>query len=556
MTTHGEPRPTRPSVLVVDDKPANLVALSAVLQPLDVRIVEARSGAEAIERVAAEPFAVVLLDVQMPEMDGFEVARRVRASAAGEEVPIIFLTAIHRDEEYARKGYATGAADYITKPFEPDVLRARVKAFVDLFHQRERLRVREVGERTRERDAALERLAELLESERAARLEAEVANRAKDEFLATMSHELRTPLGAILGWAAIARRQRPPAEVDRALETIERNARAQMRIVEDVLDVGRMVRGAVRLELDPTDAAEAIEDAVTSARPAAEAKQITLGVGVSPDIGVIWADGERLRQIVANLLSNAIKFTPRGGHVSLAARRVGESVVLDVEDDGEGIRPDLIPHLFEPFRQGDGSSTRRHGGVGLGLAIVRQLVEAHGGTVGARSDGEGMGSTFTVVLPAKSSRASAPRVPVAAPASRPQLERMRLLIVDDDEDSRDLIACILGERGAHVQAAASAEEALRLLEANPPDVLVSDIGMPDVDGYSLIRSVRAMETARGGGTPAIALTAYARSVDGERALAAGFQAHVMKPVDPDRLVALIASLARGAPGAGRAPARV
>jgi signal transduction histidine kinase len=546
MTLAGEPRPARPSVLVVDDKPANLVALSAVLQPLEVRVVEARSGSEAIERVAAEPFAVVLLDVQMPEMDGFEVARRMRASAAGEEVPIIFLTAIHRDEEYARKGYATGAADYITKPFDGDVLRARVKAFVDLFHQRERLRVREVGERTRERDAALERLAELLESERAARLEAEVANRAKDEFLATMSHELRTPLGAILGWAAIARRQRPPAEVDRALETIERNARAQMRIVEDVLDVGRMVRGTVRLELEPTDAAEAIEDALTSARPAAEAKQVTLAAGISPDVGVIFADGERLRQIVANLLSNAIKFTPRNGHVSLSARRVGENVVLDVEDDGEGIRPDLIPQLFEPFRQGDGSSTRRHGGVGLGLAIVRQLVEAHGGTVGARSDGEGMGSTFTVVLPAKASRTSTPRIPVAdGPSSRARLEQVRLLVVDDDEDSRDLIACILGERGAEVQAAASAEEALRLLEASPPDVLVSDIGMPDVDGYSLIRTVRAMETARGGGTPAIALTAYARAVDGERALAAGFQAHVMKPVDPDRLVALIARLARG-----------
>src|SRR5258708_233341 len=263
---------TATSILLVDDTQANLIALSAVLSPLGVRIVEAHSGVEAIERVAKEPFAVALLDVQMPGMDGFELARRLRETDAGFELPIIFLTAIHRDEQYARQGYAAGAADYITKPFDVGVLRARVKAFVDLFQQRERLRRVQVDRRTRERDEALEKLAALLESERAARHEAEIANRAKDEFLATVSHELRTPLNAILGWTTIARRHGSSPELQRALDTVERNARSQARIIEDVLDVGRIASGKLRLEITPANVSDAIEGAVQAVRPAAEAK--------------------------------------------------------------------------------------------------------------------------------------------------------------------------------------------------------------------------------------------------------------------------------------------
>ena len=542
-------RPEPVSVLVVDDHPANLVALGAVLAPLGVRVVEARSGAEAIDLAGRESFAVVLLDVQMPGMDGFETARRLRETASGVELPIIFLTAIHRDEEYARKGYASGAADYVTKPFDPDVLRARVKAFVDLFQQRERLRLAQVGERTRERDQALDKLAALLASERAARREAEIANRAKDEFLATVSHELRTPLSAILGWAMIARRHSPSPEIERALSTIERNARTQMRIIEDVLDIGRIVGGKLRLEISATRVADTIEGAVLAVRPAADAKQLRLQVTVEDDVGVIAADAERLQQIVWNLLSNAIKFTPKGGHIEVFAGRVESNVVLRVRDDGQGILPEFLPHLFETFRQADGSTTRRHGGLGLGLAIVRQLVLAHGGNITAQSDGVGKGASFTVELPVRA---------VAAPAERPssvprgpgvdstppviRLDGLRLLIVDDDEDARALLERILQDQGATVSAASSAEEALLVVQELLPDVLISDIGMPDVNGYTLIRRLRTMPANQGGRTPAVALTAYTREEDGERAFSAGFQAHATKPIDPDRLVALVANL--------------
>jgi signal transduction histidine kinase len=529
------------SILVVDDTPANLVALGAVLGPLNVRVVEARSGPEAIEMMhRGESFAVVLLDVQMPGMDGFEVARRIRETPLGVEVPIIFLTAIHRDETYARKGYATGAADYVTKPFDPEVLRARVRAFVDLFAQRERLRLEQVGQRTRERDDALARLATLLESERAARREAEIANSAKDEFLATVSHELRTPLSAILGWAVIARRQGPSPDIERALATIERNARAQMRILEDVLDVGRIVSGKLRLETSPTKIGHVIDAAIEAVRPAADAKQVRLAVAVDENVGIIAADPERLQQIVWNLLSNALKFTRRGGNVEVSAKRVGSTVVLRVRDDGQGIRPEFLPHLFEPFRQADGSTTRRHGGLGLGLAIVKQLVQAHGGEITARSDGENRGAEFSIELPVPRTIEEMPE-----PESRPdvRLDGVRVLVVDDDEDTRDLVEHLLAAQGARVSCVGSAEDAVKFVETNRPDVLLSDIGMPDANGYSLIRRVRGLSPSHGGRTPAVALTAYARKADSERAFTAGFQAHVTKPVDPDRLLAVIANLA-------------
>jgi signal transduction histidine kinase len=525
----------RASVLIVDDTPANLVALGAVLQPLGMRIVEARSGPEAIELVSRESFACVLLDVQMPGMDGFEVARRLREMEAGAEVPILFLTAIHRDEEYARRGYASGAADYITKPFDPDVLRARVRAFVDLFHQRDRLRVQQ--------------LTALLERERAARLEAEAANRSKDEFLATVSHELRTPLTAILGWSMIARRSSPPAEIAKVLNVIERSARSQLRIIEDLLDVARALGGSLRLEIGEARIADVIEAALMSVRPAADAKAVALEVDLDPSLGAIAADPERLQQIVWNLLSNAIKFTPGGGHVALSASRSESTIVIRVRDDGQGVHPEFLPHIFEPFRQADGSTTRRHGGLGLGLAIVKQLVEAHGGTISARSDGEGKGTTFTVEVPARElaperearGAVRSQAEPHESPAGA-RLDGVRLLVVDDDEDSRDLIVCILQDWGANVTSASSAEEAMRLLQQNLPDVLLSDIGMPDVDGYALLRQVRGLPAERGGGVPAIALTAYASEADGARARAAGFQAHVTKPLDPDALTAAVAEL--------------
>ncbi|HEY1957749.1 MAG TPA: hybrid sensor histidine kinase/response regulator [Polyangiaceae bacterium] len=387
----------RPHVLVVDDTPANLVAMRAILEPLDVDVVEAASGGEALARAEELSFALALIDVQMPQMDGFELARRLRATPNGNELPIIFVTAIHRDERFVREGYAAGAADYLTKPLEIDVVRARVRAFVDLFRQRERLRLLEVGERTRERDDALDRLGHLVQSERVARHDAELANYAKDEFVAMVSHELRRPLSAILGWSSMARKLPPGPDLARALETIERNAREQARLIEDLLDVSRGATGNLRLTLADVSVDTIVEAAAAALAPTAVEKGIDLVV--EADAGTIRADAVRLKQIVSNLVSNSLKFTPEGGRVFVGARRHDTEVEIVVRDSGAGITPELLPLVFEPYRQAQGASSQRHEGLGLGLAIVKRLVEAHGGTISASSAGHDQGATFVVRLP-------------------------------------------------------------------------------------------------------------------------------------------------------------
>ena len=847
-----DPSSAKSGVLIVDDTPSNLLALSAVLSPLGVRVVQAQSGAEALERVREEEFAVVLLDVQMPGMDGFEVATRIRATDNGRELPIIFLTALHHDEAFVRRGYAVGAADYLTKPFDAEVLRARVRAFVDLFRQREAVRRAQMAVRTRERDEAMRRavvferiataalettdlgeflrellqimlsvsevadsatillregnelhvrasvvasqeqtdervsvrigegfagriaasrkpleisdrgddgaqsellikrvrrspgakalfgvpllsegqvlgvahvgstresafterdkrlvvaIAEraawavskhqerarvhqivnaapaliaifrgpeqtielanptfarffgapstgsfrsqeltihpsvaralasvqqtgdpifipelpiqaheegldtrfinlsvqplvgmtgardnvlvfavdvtaevrarrtieahqsertrLLERERAARQQAELANRSKDEFLATISHELRTPLNAVIGWTARARAKAPP-ELDRALAIIERNAQSQARIIEDMLDLSRIISGRLRLEIRPIALREPVLGAVEAVRPAAEAKGVALDVDLI-DMPPINADPDRLQQVIWNLLSNAIKFTPRGGHVWVRVVREVDKVSIMVVDTGQGMDPQFLPFVFEPFRQADGSTTRRHGGLGLGLAIVRQLVQAHGGVARARSTGTGNGSTFEVELPLQPIAAALPVEQLELEAStafelsdlnRIRLDGMKIMVVDDEEDARALLVEVLSERGAQVVSADSVAQALTQFEKFRPDVLVSDIGMPEADGYSLVRQLRRLPAREGGGTPAIALTAYARAEDVERAFEAGFQRHLAKPVDAERLISLIAGLRTTAPAPGPAPTPV
>ncbi|HMI86943.1 MAG TPA: ATP-binding protein, partial [Polyangiaceae bacterium] len=385
--------------------------------------------------------------------------------------------------------------------------------------------------------------AELLLAERHAREQAEIANRTKDEFLATASHELRNPLQAILGWTRLLLQRELPPELLKPLMTIDRNARAQARLIEDVLDVSRIISGKLHLDLSQASVPHAIADAIEAARPAADSKGITLCSRVDPGAEV-YADQVRLQQIVSNLVSNAVKFTPRGGEISVAAERTGLFLRLTVSDSGEGIDPALLTAIFEPFRQADASSTRKHGGLGLGLSIVRQLVLAHGGSVRAESTGKGCGATFIVELPARASaRPPSPPRQDAPPRSVPRLPATRVLIVDDDADAVELVHELLTSAGAVVQTAHSAAEALQRLAPFRPDVLVSDIGMPEMDGFALIRQVRSLDPSQGGATPAVALTAYASSNDAARCLASGFQRHLAKPVDPEQLVRVVANLA-------------
>jgi PAS domain S-box-containing protein len=400
--------------------------------------------------------------------------------------------------------------------------------------------------------------ARLYEATLRARQEAETANRLKDEFLATVSHELRTPLNAILGWSRmLSSGKLDEPSVARAVETIERNAKAQGQIIEDILDVSRIITGKLRLEVAPVEIAEAIEAAVDALRPTADARGVRLQAVLETKPNLVLGDANRLQQIVWNLLSNAIKFTPKGGRVQVALSRINSHVEIQVSDTGQGISKKFLPYVFERFRQADSSPSRSYGGLGLGLAIVRHLVELHGGNVTADSPGEGEGSTFTVRLPLAIMREgvnqldpqSAMRLHQAAEKGIPmelglELAGVRVLAVDDEADARELLTVVLGQCGAEVRTAGSTPEAIDLLKEWRPDVLVSDIGMPGQDGYELIREVRALNTNQGGSIPAIALTAYARSEDRLKALRSGFQTHIAKPVEPAELAAVVASLVR------------
>lgn len=375
--------------------------------------------------------------------------------------------------------------------------------------------------------------------------EAQEASRLKDEFLATVSHELRTPLMAILGWTHLLRTGRA-SDVARAAETIERNAQAQARIVEDVLDTSRIITGKLQLKLARVSLREVVRAAIDTVRPAAEAKSIELVTSVDFGVGDTLGDAERLQQVTWNLLANAIKFTPAGGRVEARLEREGAFARLTVVDSGQGIHPDFLPHVFERFRQGDSTMTRAHGGLGLGLAIVRHLVELHGGYVSADSPGEGQGATFTVRLPLQATlsegdAAAGHRAPPSG--KQPTLRGVRLLVVDDEADTRELLAVLLEQLGADVTTAPSVGAALESLEHQVPDVLVSDLGMPEEDGYTLIRRVRELGVERGFWFPAVALTAYAQTRDKNRALSAGYQVHLSKPIEPAALVATVAELA-------------
>jgi PAS domain S-box-containing protein len=702
---HSEPKA---NILLVDDHAENLLALQAMLENLGENLIQAQSGEEALRCLLNQDFALILLDVQMPGMNGFETATLIRSRERSRRTPIIFLTAFNTSDNLVFQGYSLGAVDYLFKPIEPDILTSKVSVFVDLFKKTEEVKrqaetlreqaiqlesinreLRQSEERFRalveqapdailiadtegmllevnsgacrmlgyQRDELIgtnignlispEDISELTETraillngnqqvrewtqirkdgtrlpveistkilpdgrwqtfvrditerkqaeaarsqvirEQIARQQAESANRMKDEFLAILSHELRTPLNSMLGWSKLLRtRSFDEATTSRALEAIERNAQSQARLIEDILDVSLIIRGKLRLNKCPINVISIIEAAIELVRPLTEAKRLNLWfticdpesgadkqVLVSADQGEqlealkaeiaeqklqVLGDPQRLQQVVANLLTNAIKFTPEEGKVevrlSIKNKRqetapTGDEnahcplpvVLIQVIDTGIGISAEFLPHVFERFRQADSTTTRSHGGLGLGLAIVRHLVELSNGRVAAHSLGEGQGSTFSVELPLLQNSNEAQDDNKLTPSlllhpSTLALQGLRVLVVDDELDTRNFLTFALEQYGAEVIAVASASEAIAALQTSQPNILVSDIGMPEEDGYSLIRKIRTLETQTGVTMPAIALTAYSREEDCRQALDAGFHMHLAKPIEPTALI--------------------
>ena len=555
------------NILVVDDRDENLMAVEAVLSDPGYRLVRARSGREALKEVLDQDFALILLDVVMPGVDGYETATLIRERPRSRQTPIIFLTANDWGAQHVFRGYTVGAVDYLVKPVPADVLRSKVAVFVELFNRQEALRIgqeeleRTIADRTRElaqtnkalqaeieeRSKIERERVQLLKREQAARLEAERANRLKDEFLATLSHELRTPLNAIMGWAHVLGQSSHDRDtVQRASAVIRQNATSQSQLIDDILDVSRIVGGRLVLDTQLVDLHIVIDDAIDSLMPAASAKSIQVVRSLDRNIKVV-GDRDRLQQVVWNLVSNAFKFTPKGGRVEIGLAEVQGDAEIEIRDTGIGISAEFLPFVFDRFRQADSSMSRRHSGLGLGMAIVRHLVELHGGTVSVESAGENQGATFRLRLaghtgPAPEPPAQALRA-FADHLAEPELEHLEgvhVLIVEDDADSRNVLAVLLQRLGALVEAVASAKEAYERVAHRRPDVLVSDIGMPEEDGYSLIRRLRQMGGERK--LPAIALTAYARKQDADEALVAGYDCHLPKPVAPADLVRAIKSV--------------
>ncbi|MGH9837686.1 MAG: hybrid sensor histidine kinase/response regulator [Blastocatellia bacterium] len=644
------------TILNVDDYAEGREAISQILRWAGFSVIEAETGGEALQLAAARRPQLILLDVEMPDLSGYEVCKKLKSDPATMAIPVLLLSGAYTEGEDRVRGLDGGADAYLCKPVESAELIATIRALLRMRRAEDRFRnlvddleaivweadaatgrftfvsrraeqmlgypverwlsepdfltklihsddraeaLRQSSQETdagrdhdleyravsaagavrwlrdivhvapngdgrphllrgvmvdvTERKQAEEEKARLLALEQAACRRAEDACRLKDEFLGLVSHELRAPLNSIQGWVRLLREGRlDPAETARALETIDNSARAQNRIINDLLDVSRIITGRLLLNLRPLTPAHPIETAVEAVRGAAEAKGILLEVDLDREAGPIYADADRLRQVFWNLLSNAVKFTPSGGRVTVEMKRVAESIEIRVGDSGPGIAPEFLPFVFDRFRQQDGSTTRRHRGLGLGLAIVRHLAEMHGGAVRAESGGDGQGATFVLTFPVMGEahpQTGASRAMFEEEESSldcpPELDGLRILVVDDHDDARRLMEMILTKCGGEVVTAASADEALEVMAQPPerrPEILISDIEMPETDGYQLLRRLRSRPAAEGGAIPAVALTAHARPEDRLLALAAGFQMHVVKPVDEYELVTVVASL--------------
>ncbi len=521
-------------------EPASEDAIGHLAQLAGAKLDEMRSAIHAIQR--GEQHGAL---AQFSAGPGRQIMEDFRRDTRDLEADQRKLLDLHRRREYRARMVSEGV---LVATILLSLSFVGAAALISRrFDERRRLLEKEVAERKR----AEERREALLASERAARSDAERATRLKDEFVATMSHELRTPLNAIVGWSSILRRDHRPESIRQGVEVIERNAKLQARMVEDLLDMSRILSGKLAMELQRTDLAVVIEAAIAGVRPAADAKSVRLHASIART-AMVDGDPGRLQQVLWNLLTNAIKFTPPNGLVTILARECdsapARSVEISVSDTGQGIDPKFLPFVFDRFRQADASTTRRHGGLGLGLSIVKSLVELHQGTVEAYSDGEGKGATFIVRLPLAESTQAEAAPPSHLPAhDGSSLAGLHVLVVDDEPDARSLARRVLEERGAEVVAVASAAEALEVVDRdNELSVVVSDIGMPEHDGYELITRVRA-KPGSAGRIPAVALTALARDEDRKRTLLAGYQVHISKPVDPAELVTVIAMLAgRGA----------
>jgi signal transduction histidine kinase len=530
-----------PHILIVGNDPALAQALSESLQlQLEAVVVDTCCSApDALGRIEGADYDAILSDSKMPGTDGLAFLNEIRALRP--KTPTLLITGWHEDE-LAVGALRGGAYDFIQKPVDPNYAAASLKRAIQM---------RQLSRQVEEHQLALERGA--IEVEQAVEertRELREANRMKDEFLATLSHELRTPLTSVLAWARMLRTEKlDEVTCARAYEIIERNAKSQAKLIEDLLDVSRIITGKFRLDVHPVELPTVLKAAVEIISPAAAAKSVGLESVFDAEVGMVLGDSSRLQQVVLNLLSNAVKFTPKGGQIRVRLERAGSQARIIVSDTGKGIGPAFLPYVFERFRQADGSSTRSHSGLGLGLAISRHLVEMHGGAIRAASRGEGQGATFTVELPL-----AAPQMPHAEPGKGDEnfaprishssiLEGLRVLVVDDEPDARELLTVTLSQAGAQVTAAASCAEAIKTLVQSKHDVLISDIGMPDQDGYALIRKVRLLDPVQGGRIPAVALTAYAGNEDRARAFSEGFQRHVAKPVEPAELTEVVANLA-------------
>lgn len=508
----------------------------------------------------AQDYAIFFLDAQGYIIRWSVGAQRIlgyeEAEALGQPTSIIFTPedlAAGTDKLELEQALAKGQAEDERWHIRKDGTRFWASGIVTSLKDEAGLRgFAKIMRDFTERKQAEDERAQLLVREQNARTQAETANRMKDEFLATLSHELRSPLNAMLGWLRLLNtRKFDEKTTAKAMETIERSARAQAQLVEDLLDVSRIIQGKVRLNVRPVELVTVIEAALDTVRPAAEAKEIRLQTIFDSTGGLVAGDSDRLQQIVWNLLSNAVKFTLKGGQVQVCLERVNSHVEIAVSDTGLGIKPEFLPFVFDRFRQADSSIARTYTGLGIGLAIVRHLVELHGGSVRAQSEGEGKGATFTIKLPLMPVRQNLeagervhPGIGGELPFENlPALNGLRVLVVDDEADSRAFLTAVLEECGAEVVAVGSVVEAIATLKSLKPDILLSDIGMPEEDGYALIRQVRSLSPQEGGQIPAAALTAYARAEDRTRSLLSGFQIHLPKPIEPAELAAVVANLA-------------